>query len=67
MRKVFCKLPDAIFCAQSLSKVRPIRKLIEAAIVALTSTVRKPGIRPKRYPLDAVSGKAGTANTSATT
>jgi hypothetical protein len=35
-------LPDAIFCAQSLNKVLPIAKLIVAAIVALTNTVKKP-------------------------
>jgi hypothetical protein len=41
-------LPDAIFCAQSLSKVLPIAKLIVAAIVALTNTVKKPGKMPKK-------------------
>ena len=44
-----------------------MKKLIDAAIVALTNTVRNPGNRPNRYPLDAVSGMAGIARTSAAT
>ena len=37
-----------------------------AAIVALMSTVKVPGINPNRYPLEAVKGKAGIAKISAT-
>jgi hypothetical protein len=59
--------PEAIFIAQPRRKVLPIKKLMQAAIVALASTTSVPGTRPNRYPLDAVKGIAGMANTSAAT
>ena len=58
-------IPFAIFCAQVLKKFLPMKKLMQAAVVALSSTVRKPGTRPKRYPLEAASGMAGMHSTSA--
>ena len=57
-------LPFAIFCAHPLRSVLPIMKLMHAAVVALSKTVKKPGIRPNKYPLEAASGITGILTNS---
>jgi hypothetical protein len=42
------EIPLAIFCAHSLNKSLPIKKLMHAAKVALQSTVKNPGISPNK-------------------
>lgn len=52
-------------CAHVLKKVRPMMKLMLAAMVELLNTSKVPGSSPKRYPLEAVRGATGIASTSA--
>ena len=59
-----CILPFAIFCAHPLRSVLPIMKLMHAAVVALIKTVKKPGSRPNKYPLEAASGMTGILTNS---
>ncbi len=63
--KIRCFLPDVLLRAHSRSKVRPIKKLMQAAVVAEKRTTRAPGTIPNKYPLEAVRGMTGIASISA--